>query len=321
MPRRCIVDPAFDALLRAQDYVVHRDQALAAGLTPDAIDHRLASGQWQVLLPCVYLCHPGEPARRQRLVGALLYCGEGACIDGVDACSFYGLKAAGVDHEIVNVVVPDGSPARSMWWVRVRRSSSPLAVTTTEMLRYLAPAPAVVAATRRMTIERKVIALFSEAAQRGVASPDELLRAHLAGPPKNARLADAAVGHVRRGLRSAPEAEFHVLADAIPELPPLLYNAELEMPDGRIVCPDALAPDAPLIHETNGRVAHEREDLFEDMQARHDYLTSWGFTALHNPPRRIYGQGREVIGEFVRCYRRLAGTGWPPGVKLRQRAA
>ena len=102
----------------------------------------------------------------------------------------------------------------------------------------------------------------------------------------------------------------------MPTLPRLLYNRLLLMPDGRRVSPDALAPDAPLIHETNGRVAHEREDLFEDMQIRHDYFTTWGFTALHNTPRRIYRDGRSVISEFERCYVRLAGTGWPEGVVL-----
>ena len=321
MPKRLDIDPGLRALLRQQDYVLHRDQALAAGLTHDAIAHRLGSEQWQIVLPNVYLCHLGEPARRQRLLAALLYAGADAAIDGVDACRFHGMRSAACDDAFVHVVVPATSTVRSIWWVRVRRSTSPLAVTKTDMLRYLAPAPAVVAATRRMRAERQVLALFSEAAQRRMATPDELLRAHLAGPPKNARLGDAALGHVRRGVRSAPEGEFRALAEAVPDLPPLLYNRVLEMPDGRLICPDALAPDAPLVHETNGKVSHEREDLFEDMQVRHDYLTSWGFTALHNPPRRIYGQGREVIGEFVRCYRRLAGSGWPPGVRLHGRAA
>ena len=112
-----------------------------------------------------------------------------------------------------------------------------------------------------------------------------------------------------------------MLAEAMSQLPPLLYNPELVMPDGRIVSPDALAPDAPLIHETNGAAAHRRDDLFDDMQARHDYLTSWGFTVLHNSPRRIHARGRDVIGEFARCHARLAGTGWPPGIRLRERAA
>jgi hypothetical protein len=106
------------------------------------------------------------------------------------------------------------------------------------------------------------------------------------------------------------------LAEAVETLPPLLYNAVLRLPDGQLVRPDAVAPDAPLIHETNGAVAHRRQDLFEDMQWRHGVLTTVGFTVLHNWPRRIRDRGRDVIAEFERCYLRLAGSGWPPGVVL-----
>lgn len=315
MPRRCDIDPMLVHLVAAQDMVVSRSQACTAGLSAGALKHRLRTRQWQVLLPGVYLCHPGEPSRRQRLVAALLYCGADSAIDDVDACRFHGLRSVPVDDDLIHVAVPTGSSARSIAWVVVRRASS-FGIRRTEMVRYVDPATAVIAATRRSSSSRAVLALISEAAQRRIASPDELLRAHLMGPRKNARLADAALGHVRGGARSAPEAEFRTLATAVAELPPLLYNRVLRMPDGRHVSPDALAPDTPLIHETNGRVGHEREDLFDDMQIRHDYLTSWGFTVLHNPPRRIYGKGRDVIGEFVRCHRRLAGSGWPDGVVL-----
>ena len=51
MPRRCEVDPLFEHLVHAQDLVVSRGQALCAGLSDRAIEHRLASGGWQVLLP------------------------------------------------------------------------------------------------------------------------------------------------------------------------------------------------------------------------------------------------------------------------------
>jgi hypothetical protein len=295
--------------------VVSRAQALTAGLTARAIEHRLTTGQWQVLLPGVYLCQPGDPARRQRLTAALLYCGDDAAIDGIDACSYHGVKSVPVDDVTVYVAVPPDSPARSRHWVVVRRSAH-FDVCHSAMLRYVDPATAVIAATRRLSSPRAVLAVMSEAAQRRVASPNQLLRAHLVGPRKNARLADDALRHIRRGVRSAPEGDFSLLAQAMPTLPPLLYNRLLRMPDGRRVSPDALAPDAPVIHETNGRVAHEREDLFEDMQERHDYLTAIGFTVLHNPPRRIARNGRCVISEFERCYQRLAGTGWPDGVVL-----
>ena len=62
MPRRCPTDERLPALLAAQDFVIHRAQALALGLTPEAISHRLEYEHWQRVLPDVYLAQPGEPA-------------------------------------------------------------------------------------------------------------------------------------------------------------------------------------------------------------------------------------------------------------------
>src|SRR4051794_32639889 len=81
-------------LLAAQDYVVSRQQALEHGLSRGQIDDRLASRAWQVLLPGVYLVAPGTPTRRQKMIGALLWAGADAAIDGIDACRFHGIKAA-----------------------------------------------------------------------------------------------------------------------------------------------------------------------------------------------------------------------------------
>src|SRR3954449_1967598 len=135
MPRLCEVDPGLVHLIANQDQVVARRQALGAGLTARAIEHRLVTKQWQIMLPGIYLCHPGEPARRQRLMAALLYCGPHAAIDGADACRFYGMKGVGVDDRVVHVVVPPDSAARSTAWVVVRRARH-FDVVRTEMLRY-----------------------------------------------------------------------------------------------------------------------------------------------------------------------------------------
>jgi hypothetical protein len=95
-----------------------------------------------------------------------------------------------------------------------------------------------------------------------------------------------------------------------------LVNPLLELPDGRRISPDVLMPDAPLVHETNGRAFHAGEDTFESMQARHDVMTAVGLTALHNSPRRLRREGLRVMDEFLTCYRRLAGQPLPPGVRL-----
>jgi hypothetical protein len=98
-------------------------------------------------------------------------------------------------------------------------------------------------------------------------------------------------------------------------------NALLRLPEGELISPDALFLDAGLIHETNGRIAHQREDLFEDMQVRHSLLTTAGFTVLHNSPRRLATHGREVLVQVERCYTRDRGRGLPPGVTLVRLAA
>jgi very-short-patch-repair endonuclease len=82
-----------------------------------------------------------------------------------------------------------------------------------------------------------------------------------------------------------------------------------------------LIESSAVIHETNGRMAHAREDLFEDMQERHDALTAEGFTVLHNSPRRLRAEDRDVVAEVERCHVRYAGRGLPPGVRKLAMAA
>ena len=314
VPRRCATDPRLPGLIAYQDFVLHRDQALESGLSAPAISQRLRSSQWQLLLPDVYLTHLGEPSRRQLLIAALLFAGPESAIDGADACRFHGVKAIAVDDDRVHVVVPFGAAARSRGFVVVRRTLAPYRIVATDAVRYVEPATAVVAATRRMRQHRAVLAAFSDALQRRVTSYDELLRAHVGGPPRNSRLGDLALGALASGTRSVPEADFRRLAEASPLLPRPEYNVWLRLPCGRVVCVDALIRSSGVVHETNGRLAHAREDLFEDMQARHDALTASGLIVLHNSPRRLREHPREVIAQVERCHAMYAGRGMPPGV-------
>ncbi|HVS67739.1 MAG TPA: hypothetical protein VHE56_04255 [Mycobacteriales bacterium] len=316
MPRRCATDPRLPGLIAAQDHLLHRDQALAAGLTPRAIGHRLQEGQWRLLLPDVYLTHPGEPSRRQLLGAALLYAGPEAAVDGADACRFYGLTSVAVSDTLVHVVAPFGACARSRDFVVVRRTIAAVRTRHTELLRYVEPATAVVAATRRMTSRRSVLAAFSEAAQRRIVTVEELRRAHIEGPPRNSRFGDAALAALTAGTRSAPEEDFRRLVGASSLLPPAEFNVWLRLPGGRVVCADALFHSSAVIHETNGRRAHAREDLFEDMQERHDALTAAGFVVLHNSPRRLREHAREVVAQVERCHLKYEGRGLPEGVEV-----
>lgn len=316
MPRTACQRELLSAVLAAQDQVIHRRQAYGLGLNSDAVAHRGRYAGWQEVLRNVFLAHPGEPGHRQRLVAALLYAGESAAIDADDACVFHGLRAVRADDQTVRVVVPQLSPARSHGFVVVRRSSASWSTVTTPLVRYVDPATAAISAARIRHDPRRVLAILSDAVQRGITTYDALLRAHVRASPRNARPADAALYHLRCGIRSVGEADFRTLAEASGLLPPLAYNCVLRLPDGRQVCPDAIALDAGLVHETNGAVAHRRADLFADMQERHDAMTAAGLTVLHNTPARLSREPRRVIAEFERCYDRLRGRGLPDGITV-----
>jgi hypothetical protein len=289
---------------------------LSQGLSPRAVKYRLATGQWRVLLPEVYLTHPGEPSRRQMFLAALLYAGDESAIDGADACRFHGIKAVAIDDDNVHVVVPWGSAARSRGFVVIRRTLARIVTVDTELLRYVDPATAVIAATRRMTNRRSVLAALSDALQRNTTTFDELVRAHVQGPPRNSRHADDVLADLGAGTRSTPEADFRHLVLASTVLPTVEYNVWLRLSDGRVLCVDALIVSSGVIHETNGRKAHEREDLFEDMQERGDALTTEGFVVLNNAPSRIRLRGREVIAQVERCHQMNDRRGLPPGVEI-----
>lgn len=315
MPKRIHPSPRLQATIDEQDGLIHRDQALAFGLTTYATKARLRDRHWRLVLPDVYLTNMGELTYRQRLIAAQLYCGPESAIDAANACNYYGFKAVPLNREHVHVVAPFGSTARNRGFVTVRRTIVPFEVRQTTFTRYVDPATAVIAATRRMRRPKSVLAAMSEAIQQRGLSHAELLRAHIQGPPRNARHADDALEQLSVGIRSVGEADFRALAEASAVLPALEYNVWLTLRCGRIVCVDALIASSAVIHETNGRQYHEREDLFIDMQERHDALTASGLVALHNAPRRLQLRGREVISQVERTHLIYDGRGMPPGVQ------
>lgn len=251
MPRRCSIDPLLDNLVAAQDGLMTRAQALTAGHTKRSIAGCMQR-QWQRVLPGVYLTHRGTPTRRQLLVAALLYAGPDAAIDGLDACHFHGVKAV-VPTSDVHIVVPWGHPARSFWWLVVRRSKNPIAVVETDHVRYVDAATAAMTVARQCRRERRALAVLSDCMQRRLATHEELLCAHAAATPRNALMIDSVLASLSSGIRSVGENDFRLLAVGSTQLPPLLYNALLRLPIGRLVSPDALCVCCAVVHETNGR--------------------------------------------------------------------
>jgi very-short-patch-repair endonuclease len=82
---------SIDSILARQAGVISRGQALAAGLTPDTIDHRLRLRRWRPLHPCVYLAAGHRPDDEVRVRAALLWAGDGAVLSGSAAAWWQGM--------------------------------------------------------------------------------------------------------------------------------------------------------------------------------------------------------------------------------------
>jgi hypothetical protein len=93
-----------DEVIDRQCGVVTRAQALAAGMTPDAVRSRLRSGRWQVLHRAVYLTFSGPVPRAAQRWAAVLRAGKGAALSHHTAAELVGL-GDGPSHA-VHVSVP-----------------------------------------------------------------------------------------------------------------------------------------------------------------------------------------------------------------------
>ena len=74
-----------------QHGVFSRNQAVACGMTPNAIQYRLKIGRWERVLPAVYRLAGAVASWHQRLMGACLWAGREAVVSHRAAAALWGL--------------------------------------------------------------------------------------------------------------------------------------------------------------------------------------------------------------------------------------
>ncbi len=315
MPRRLPQHAGFTALLRRQRGVFTLAQWRWSGRTDDALESLVRGGRYQRLLPRVYLAGDASPDREQLIQAALLYAGDGAVIDGLDALPYLGLRVRDHPDDIVRVAVDAMSTARSRTYVRLRHTTSPLHTARGQRLPVLAAASAIVAACLELDDLRAVRALVTEAAQREIVTVAELDDAFALAPRRGSYHLRRALEDVRAGTASAPEAEFRrlVLASMLPEP---LWNPRLRLPDGSVVSPDAYWEEAALVHEVDSVAYHGFAEARDATMRRHTRMTAAGLMLLHNAPLRIRVEGPVVLAEVEAAYAVGARRGPAPAVLL-----
>jgi hypothetical protein len=312
-------DPAaLAATLRAQEYVISRQQAFTCGLSRDALAHRARpGGPWQRLLPGIYLAQTGAPTVPQQEMAALLHAGTGSVLTGLAALHGLGLVAA-QPHRF-DVLVPATRRPGSTAFVRIHRTTQMPTRVIREGRRSYALAPRALAdAARSLSEMSEVRALIAGAVQRRDCPLPALARELCGGQMRHSARLRRVLAEVASGVRSVVEAEFRDLIKGA-KLPEPMFNARLLSSDGAfIACPDAWWPRAGVAAEIDSQEWHLSPDDWERTMRRHAHMSGHGILVLHFSPRQIRTYPAAVIAAITDAL--AAGAARPP-LRLLTRAA
>jgi very-short-patch-repair endonuclease len=109
-----------DALVKLQEGVFSRKQALAASLTGKMIEARLRSGSWRVVCRGVYTKAAGDVGRAGMWWAAVLSAGRYAVLSHASAAEKF--KLGGHLDDDIHVTIPAGCRVEAVPGVRVHRS-------------------------------------------------------------------------------------------------------------------------------------------------------------------------------------------------------
>ena len=295
-------------VLRRQHTVVSREQALACGLSPAAVRHRIRpGGPWQTLLPGVYAASTGAVTADQRDMAALLHAGPRSVITGPAALRRAALTVP--SDGIVDVLLPAGMRRVSSAFVRIQQTTRmPDQVCVTGEIRFTVVPRAVGDAVRSLRDLAEVRAVVAGAIQRRRCTIASLARELAAGPAGGSALFAAALAEVADGIRSVAEGDFLDLLKRA-RLPIPMLNARLLQGERFLAMVDCYWPPAGVAAEVDSREWHFTPAEWQQTMARHTRLTSLGLSVLHFTPQQIRGDSATVV---ARVRSALAASAGPP---------
>ncbi|MCU1688115.1 MAG: hypothetical protein JWN20_43 [Jatrophihabitantaceae bacterium] len=188
-----------------QPRVTAHASALAAGLTESYIRHHLARGLWKRLHRGVYFTVGREPTESDRMLGAVLFAGNGAALSGAAVLRCWDIR--GVSEPVRPLVlVPASSGAAATAAILVRRTEVPFTVKAIRGIAAVEVARAVADHCVQVRRLDTVQSIVSEVVRRNLCSADSLVGAAQAGPRRGSANLRIAVEDATFGAWSVPEA-------------------------------------------------------------------------------------------------------------------
>jgi hypothetical protein len=219
----------------------------------------LDGGPWQRILPGIVLLFTGRPTRDQEVLAALLLCGDGAVVTGLEACRRYGLRRGpkqGPTDRGVRVLIPHERQRRSVGFVEVERTHRMPQVFMKDGIP-LAPLPrACMDAARHLRVAPDVTELLAEPVQRNLCTVMSLVRELDAASRRGTARPRAALDAIGAGVRSIAERAASELWRAS-GLPDPSWNCEIRTSDGRLLgIADCWVDDVAMVWEIESTEWH-----------------------------------------------------------------
>jgi hypothetical protein len=288
---------ALARILRDQDGVISRGEALSCGMTEGQLRHLIRpGGPWQRLLPGVYLTVTGTRTSDQAEIAALRYAGPAAAITGIGALRRHGVPVPALAE--VAVLVPAGHRRRPQPGVTVVPTTRmPEFIMASGAIRFTLAARAVADAGRQLGSFRDYRAVVAGAVQRRRCTLDELT-GELAGMSRrHSGWLREALAEVADGVRSVAEGDLRTLIRRA-GLPAPMYNARLYAGSRFVAVTDAWWPEAGVAAEVDSRQWHLSPDAYEQTLRRRGRLTGYGILVVPLTPKQIRTDPQTVAAQI-----------------------
>jgi hypothetical protein len=306
-------DPAADPLpeadplaplLESQHGAISRQQALACGLSDEAVEARLDHHEWQRVHQGVFVAFSGPPPRLTQIYAALLRAGPGATVSHWTAAELDGL--ADDESEGIHITVPTHRRIEPIEGVIVHYATR-LKHTRHPMLN-----------PPRTRVEETVLDLVDVAK-----TVDEVLRWVTRACQRRrttaGRLSEALGKRKKIRWRAELNAVLVDVGDGAQSVLEVLYRRRVErahgLPPGRRQRPPVSGPgravdveyeDYRTRVELDGRIGHVEEGAFRDMD-RDNATTVDGLDGLRYGWVHVFGQPCAAAAQVARV---LNANGW-----------
>jgi hypothetical protein len=315
----------WDAVVRNQEGIVSRAQALAAGFTRVNVRHYLATGRWQRIFPGVYATFSGPLPRRGLLWAVVLRAGPEAVLSHETAAELLGM--ADRPAPLLHVTIPAGRTVTAIPGVRIHRCRR------TDLGRHPSRLPpqtrveeTAIDLTQSARSVDEAMSWLATAVGARLTTPQHLAATMRLRPRLRWRaLLDTAIADIGQGCHSLLELRYLRTVERAHRLPVGQRQAPSPV-RGTTAYDDVRYPAYRTRVELDGRAAHPDQRRWRDMRRDNaattagDRVLRYGMADVDMAPCQVATQVGAVLrvggwtGNPTRCARPDCGvmTRWGP---------